>query len=133
MELANAALQQEINAPILGICLGHQALGIAAGMELIRSPNGPVHGAPRSCKHQKTGIFSTLESPTSFTRYNSLSIASTGESPLAVTAHETDTKAVMAIQHTELQIHGVQFHPESVGSKEGLEILKNFLKCKADA
>ena len=133
MELANAALHREITTPILGICLGHQALGLAAGMELTRSPNGPVHGAPRSCKHEKTGLFSTLQSPTSFTRYNSLSITSTDESPFIITAHEIDTNAIMAIQHPELQIHGVQFHPESVGSKEGLELLKNFLISEADA
>ena len=77
MELAHAALDQQITVPVLGICLGHQALGLAAGMELIRSPNGPVHGAPRSCIHQKTGLFSTLQTPSSFTRYNSLSVSYT--------------------------------------------------------
>ena len=133
MELANAALSQQITVPLLGICLGHQALGLAAGMELTRSPNGPVHGAPRSCIHGKTGLFSTLQSPSSFTRYNSLCITSTDESLFTETAHEVDTKIVMAIQHPELQIHGVQFHPESVGSQEGLELLKNFLMCEADA
>ena len=133
MELAHAALKQEIKVPLLGICLGHQALGIAAGMELIRAPNGPVHGAPRSCVHANIGLFSTLQSPTSFTRYNSLSISSKDASPFIETAHEVDTKAIMAIQHPTLQIHGVQFHPESVGSNEGLELLKSFLMCKADA
>lgn len=133
MALANAALNRQITTPVLGICLGHQALGLAAGMELIRSPNGPVHGAPRSCEHQETGLFSTLQSPSTFTRYNSLAITSTDESPFIETAHEVNTKTIMAIQHSELQIHGVQFHPESVGSKEGLEILKNFFMCEADA
>ena len=133
MELAHAALSQQITVPVLGICLGHQALGLAAGMELIRSPNGPVHGAPRSCIHGRTGLFSTLQTPSSFTRYNSLSIVSTDESLFIETAHEVDTKTIMAIQHPELQIHGVQFHPESVGSQEGLELLKNFLMRQADA
>ena len=133
MALAHAALTQQITAPLLGICLGHQALGLAAGMQLIRSPNGPVHGAPRSCVHVNSGLFSTLQSPTLFTRYNSLCITSTEDSPFIETAHEVDTKTVMAIQHPELPIHGIQFHPESVGSKKGLELLKNFLMSEADA
>ncbi len=133
MELAHAVLKQQIKVPLLGICLGHQALGVAAGMELIRAPNGPVHGAPRSCEHTRDGVFSTLQSPTSFTRYNSLAVSTTGASPFIETAHEAVTGAIMAIQHPVLQIHGVQFHPESVGSREGLELLKSFLACKADA
>jgi len=133
MELARSALSGNITTPILGICLGHQALGIAAGMKLVRSPNGPVHGAPRSCLHNQTGIFSTLQSPSLFTRYNSLSIASMEDGPFLETAHEVDTKMVMGIQHSDLHIHGIQFHPESVGSKKGLELLKNFLKIEADA
>ena len=133
MELAHAVLKQQIKVPLLGICLGHQALGVAAGMVLIRAPNGPVHGAPRSCEHTRDGVFSTLQSPISFTRYNSLAVSTTGASPFIETAHEAVTGAIMAIQHPVLQIHGVQFHPESVGSREGLELLKSFLACKADA
>ena len=132
MELARSALSGKIPTPILGICLGHQALGVAAGMELVRSPNGPVHGAPRTCLHDKVGIFSTLQSPSLFTRYNSLCIASMENGPYIETAHEIDTKMVMGIQHPDLQIHGIQFHPESVGSEEGLELLKNFLMVEAD-
>lgn len=133
MELARSALSGKITTPILGICLGHQALGLAAGMELIRSPNGPVHGAPRTCLHNQTGLFSTLQSPSLFTRYNSLCIASMENGPYIETAHEANTKMVMGIQHPDLQIHGIQFHPESVGSQEGLELLKNFLMLEADA
>jgi len=133
MELAHCALSGKISTPILGICLGHQALGLAAGMELIRSPNGPVHGAPRTCLHNQTGLFSTLKSPSLFTRYNSLCIASMENGPYIETAHEIDTEMVMGIKHPSLQIHGIQFHPESVGSKEGLELLKNFLTIEADA
>jgi anthranilate synthase/aminodeoxychorismate synthase-like glutamine amidotransferase len=133
MELARSALSGKITTPILGICLGHQALGIAAGMKLVRSPNGPVHGAPRSCLHNQTGLFSTLQSPSIFTRYNSLCIASMEDGPYIETAHEAGTKMVMGIQHPDLQIHGIQFHPESVGSKEGLELLKSFFVIEADA
>ena len=60
MGLAHSALSGKVPIPILGICLGHQALGMAAGMKLMQSPNGPVHGAPRTCLHNQTGIFSTL-------------------------------------------------------------------------
>ena len=133
MELARSALSGKITTPILGICLGHQALGVAAGMKLIRSPNGPVHGAPRSCLHNQTGLFSTLQSPSLFTRYNSLCIASMEDGPYIETAHEIGTKMVMGIQHPDLQIHGIQFHPESVGSKEGLELLESFFVIEADA
>ncbi|MGY8698361.1 MAG: chorismate-binding protein [Candidatus Poseidoniales archaeon] len=133
MSLAHSALSGKVSIPILGICLGHQALGMAAGMKLVQSPNGPVHGAPRTCLHNQTGIFSTLQSPATFTRYNSLSIASIEDGPYLETAHEADTKMVMGIQHPNAHIHGIQFHPESVGSKEGLELLKNFLALEADA
>ena len=133
MGLAEIALSGEITPPTLGICLGHQALGVAAGMELVRSPNGPVHGAPRECIHTSSGLFSSLSSPSSFTRYNSLSVTSIERSPFTETAHEKGTKAVMGIQHPSLPIHGIQFHPESVGSKDGLELLKFFLMLEADA
>ena len=74
-----------------------------------------------------------MQSPATFTRYNSLSIASIEDGPYLETAHEADTKMVMGIQHPNAHIHGIQFHPESVGSKEGLELLKNFLALEADA
>lgn len=132
MSFAHSALSGKIPTPILGICLGHQALGMAAGMKLVYSPNGPVHGAPRICVHDQTGIFSTLQSPATFTRYNSLCIASMENGPYIETAHEEDTQMVMGIQHPTAHIHGIQFHPESVGSIEGLELLKNFLALEAD-
>ena len=132
MSLAHSALSGKVTAPLLGICLGHQALGMAAGMELVQSPNGPVHGAPRACLHNQTGVFSTLKSPATFTRYNSLSLASMENGTFLETAHEADTQMVMGIRHPNVPIHGIQFHPESVGSKEGLELLKNFLALEAD-
>ena len=132
MGLARSALSGEITTPILGICLGHQALGVAAGMELVHSPNGPVHGAPRACLHSQTGLFSTLQSPAVFIRYNSLCIASMPNGPYIETAHEDGTNMVMGIQHPGAHIHEIQFHPESVGSKEGLELLENFLALEAD-
>ena len=133
MGIAQLAISGKISIPILGICLGHQALGLAGGMALVRSPNGPVHGTPRACAHTNSGLFSTLQSPSLFTRYNSLSITSIEGGPYIETAHEVGTDIVMGIQHPELQIHGIQFHPESVGSQEGLVLLKNFLMLEADA
>jgi anthranilate synthase/aminodeoxychorismate synthase-like glutamine amidotransferase len=133
MAVANAALSEEISVPVLGICLGHQAIGMAAGMEVVRSAGGPVHGSPRQCEHQETGLFSGIESPTLFTRYNSLCVMASEPTCLVETAIETDSRMVMGLQHEALPIHSVQFHPESVGSRHGLTLLQNFLSIEADA
>ena len=133
MAVAHAALSEDITVPILGICLGHQAIGMAAGMEIVRSTGGPIHGSPRRCEHQANGIFSGIESPTLFTRYNSLCVVTSGPTSLVETAYEVGNRMVMALQHEALPIHSVQFHPESVGSRHGLTLLQNFLSIEADA
>jgi len=102
-------------------------------MEVVRSAGGPVHGSPRQCEHQETGLFSGIESPTLFTRYNSLCVMASEPTCLVETAIETDSRMVMGLQHEALPIHSVQFHPESVGSRHGLTLLQNFLSIEADA
>ncbi|MBT5025598.1 MAG: hypothetical protein HON05_02415 [Euryarchaeota archaeon] len=133
MAIASAALSGEISIPLLGICLGHQAIGMAAGMEILRPENGPVHGSPRQCVHDGVGLFSGIESPTPFTRYNSLCVIQSHPSQLVETAVEEGSQMIMGLHHETLPIHSVQFHPESVGSRHGLQLLQNFLSIEADA
>lgn len=112
--------------PILGVCLGHQALGQAFGGEVVRAPV-PVHGKLSEITHQATGIFHGINGPFRATRYHSLVV---GRDPmpeeLTVTA-ETEDRLVMGLAHKRLPAHGVQFHPESIASEHGHRILQNFL------
>jgi anthranilate synthase component II len=112
--------------PIFGVCLGHQAIGQAFGGRIERAP-APMHGKVSEIRHDGRGVFVGLPSPLRATRYHSLTIAP-GSMPdcLEVTA-QTDDGVIMGIRHKELPLHGVQFHPESIESEHGHEILKNFL------
>lgn len=133
MTIARCAVSGKINTPVLGICLGHQAIGMADGMNLVRDSNGPIHGSPRACHHSQKNLFQSIESPASFTRYNSLCLTSNPNGILIETAHEAESETVMALRHPSLPVYGVQFHPESIGSKDGLHLLQNFLQVQADA
>ena len=112
--------------PILGVCLGHQAIGQAFGGEVVRAPS-PVHGKLSHVRHQGAGVFRGINGPFKATRYHSL-VVERGSLPetLGVTA-ETDDGLVMGLAHETLPVHGVQFHPESIASEHGHLILKNFL------
>ena len=112
--------------PILGVCLGHQAIGDAFGGKVIRAPV-PMHGKLSEIRHQGQGIFRGINGPFKATRYHSL-IVERANLPrdLSVTA-ETDDGVTMGLAHTRLPVHGVQFHPESIASDHGHLILKNFL------
>jgi anthranilate synthase component 2 len=112
--------------PILGVCLGHQAIGDAFGGKVIRAPV-QVHGKLSAIRHQGQGIFRGINGPFKATRYHSL-IVERGTLPreLSVTA-DTDDGLIMGLSHTRLPVHGVQFHPESIASDHGHLILKNFL------
>ncbi|MDW8436481.1 MAG: aminodeoxychorismate/anthranilate synthase component II [Chloroherpetonaceae bacterium] len=112
--------------PILGVCLGHQAIGQALGGKVIRAPK-PMHGKVSKIHHDGKGIFKGVENPFDATRYHSLVVerASLPES-LAVTAW-TDDGIIMGIESEERKLYGVQFHPESIMTLEGKKILKNFL------
>ena len=116
--------------PILGVCLGHQAIGQAFGGEVVRAPV-PVHGKLSDINHAASGIFRGINGPFRATRYHSLVVdRDTLPGELAVTA-ETDDRLVMGLAHKRLPVHGVQFHPESIASEHGHLILRNFLDLAA--
>ncbi|PKU25769.1 anthranilate synthase component II [Telmatospirillum siberiense] len=112
--------------PLLGVCLGHQAIGQAFGGKVIRAPQ-PVHGKTSAIHHLGSGLFNGLPSPFEATRYHSLLVDRQSlPSCLEVTAW-TEDGLIMALAHKELNIHGVQFHPESIASQHGHRMLENFL------
>ncbi len=112
--------------PILGVCLGHQAIGQAFGGDVIRAPV-PVHGKLSEMSHEGKGIFRGINAPFRATRYHSLVVdRATLPDELSVTA-ETDDGLIMALEHKTRPVHGVQFHPESIASEHGHLMLKNFL------
>jgi anthranilate synthase/aminodeoxychorismate synthase-like glutamine amidotransferase len=114
--------------PLLGVCLGHQAIGLAFGAEVIRAPL-PIHGKTSTVEHTGTGVFSGLTSAFQAGRYHSLVVSEpTLPAELEVTARTKDDWLVMGLRHRALPIHGVQFHPESVLTNEGRRILRNFLE-----
>ena len=116
--------------PILGVCLGHQAIGQAFGGEVVRAPS-PVHGKTCDIRHEGGSVFRGINGPFKATRYHSLVVRrETIPDALQVTA-ETDDKLIMGLSHKSLPIHGVQFHPESIASEHGHLILKNFLDLAA--
>jgi anthranilate synthase component 2 len=116
--------------PILGVCLGHQAIGEAFGGRVVRAPT-PVHGKLSDIRHHGSGIFRGINGPFRATRYHSLVVERDGlPSDLAVTA-DTDDGLIMGLEHRSLPVHGVQFHPESIASEHGHVLLKNFLDLAA--
>jgi anthranilate synthase component 2 len=117
--------------PILGVCLGHQAIGDVYGGDVIRAPV-PMHGKISVIRHGGNGVFRGINGPFSATRYHSLVIdRGTLPADLAVTA-ETDDGLIMAVSHKTHPVHGVQFHPESILSEHGSVILRNFLDLASD-
>jgi anthranilate synthase component 2 len=116
--------------PILGVCLGHQAIGQAFGGRVVRAPR-PVHGKLSEVRHHGASVFRGINGPFKATRYHSL-VVERGTMPetLNVTA-ETDDGLIMGLAHKTLPVHGVQFHPESIASEHGHLMLKNFLDLAA--
>ena len=113
--------------PMLGVCLGHQAIGQAFGGQVLRAP-APMHGKVSAIRHSGTGLFEGLPSPFNATRYHSLIVASESlPACLEITA-QTDDGLIMALRHRSHAIFGVQFHPESIASQYGHDILRNFLR-----
>lgn len=112
--------------PILGVCLGHQAIGAAFGGDIIRAPR-LMHGKTSSIHHDGKTIFSGLPNPFEATRYHSLIIKrETIPDCLEITAW-TDSGEIMGVRHTEFAVEGVQFHPESILTASGKDLLRNFL------
>ncbi len=124
--LALVEAAAETKTPLLGVCLGHQAIGQAFGGTVVRHSE-IVHGKMGIMHHQGTGVFAGLPTPFEATRYHSL-VVDRGSVPdtLEINA-ELEDGTIMGLRHRELPIHGVQFHPESIASEHGHALLKNFL------
>lgn len=132
ISLALVAACAAARRPLLGICLGHQAIAEAFGGRIERAP-APMHGKTSAISHDGGGVFAGLPSPFTATRYHSLTVARAGlPGSLAITAETTDG-TIQALAHRRLPIHGVQFHPESVASAHGHKLLGNFLALATSA
>ena len=128
IELAAACIER--NYPLLGVCLGHQAIALACGSTVERT--FPVHGKVAAVRHDGSGLFERLPSPFSATRYHSLAVPDP-RPPLIANAW-SDDGTVMAMRHERAPVHGIQFHPESVASEHGKAILSKFLSiCHSNA
>ena len=116
----------ETKTPLIGVCLGHQSIGQAFGGKVVRC-HEIVHGKMGQMKHTGSGLFAGLPSPFAATRYHSLVVdRATLPDCLNITA-ELEDGTIMGLEHRDLPIHGVQFHPESIASEHGHALLKNFL------
>lgn len=116
--------------PLLGVCLGHQAIGHAFGGKVVRAPV-PVHGKLSEIHHTGTGVFRGVNGPFLATRYHSLVVERASMPSALIVNAETEDRLVMGMMHESLPIHGVQFHPESIASQHGHLMLKNFLELAA--
>ena len=113
--------------PILGVCLGHQAIGAAFGGKIIRAPK-LFHGKTSEIKHDGKGIFRSVENPLTATRYHSLIVERKSLPRELVVTAETKDGVIMGLRHRKYKVEGVQFHPESVLTETGKQILRNFLE-----
>ena len=117
--------------PILGVCLGHQAIGAVFGGSVVRAA-APMHGKTSTIEHDGRGVFAGIPGPFIASRYHSLVVAEEGlPAELEVSARTKEDGTIMGLRHRTLPIHGVQFHPESILTGEGRTMLRNFLDGKA--
>jgi anthranilate synthase/aminodeoxychorismate synthase-like glutamine amidotransferase len=115
------------SVPLLGVCLGHQAIGMAFGGSVVRAIS-PMHGKTSTIKHDGRGVFAGIASPFTVARYHSLVVERNGfPADLEISAETEEDGTVMALRHRQFPIHGVQFHPESIMTREGPHLLRNFL------
>ncbi|QDI75873.1 MULTISPECIES: anthranilate synthase component II [Leisingera] len=124
--LALTEAAAETGTPLLGVCLGHQTIGQAFGGKVVRC-HEIVHGKMGQMHHNNTGVFKDLPSPFEATRYHSLVVERDSLPDCLEITAELDDGTIMGLQHKDLPIHGVQFHPESIASEHGHALLKNFL------
>jgi anthranilate synthase/aminodeoxychorismate synthase-like glutamine amidotransferase len=118
--------------PILGVCLGHQAIGAVFGGSVIRAAV-PMHGKTSTIEHDGRGIFTGMTEPFLASRYHSLIVSDEGLPPaLEVTARTKEDRTIMGLRHRSWPVHGVQFHPESILTGEGHRLLRNFLEGRLD-
>ena len=118
--------------PILGVCLGHQAIGAVFGGQVVRA-GVPMHGKTSLIEHNGRGVFSGMSESFAASRYHSLVVAEEGlPDDLEVTARTRDDRIIMGLRHRRWPVHGVQFHPESILTGEGHKLLRNFLEGKLD-
>ena len=129
IEIVNAAIEK--HKPLLGVCLGHQAIGAALGGKVSRAPE-LLHGKTSQVQHKNEGVFKDLKSPFRATRYHSLAIETPSvPEDLLVTA-TTESGVIMGVKHKSAPIEGVQFHPESVLTEGGHRLLANWLETCGD-
>jgi anthranilate synthase component 2 len=128
LDMVHACAEREI--PLLGVCLGHEAIGQAMGGKVVRAPE-PMHGKLSAIQHNGSGVFADLESPFRSTRYHSLVIERDSMPDCLEISAETDDGVIMGLAHRSLPLHGVQFHPESIASENGHKLLKNFLSLSS--
>lgn len=126
------ALAAARRVPLLGVCLGHQSIGQAFGGEVIRAPY-PVHGKTSPVYHANTDLFAGLPNPFTATRYHSLIVRKATLPDCLVATAWTEDEIVMGLRHATLPIFGVQFHPESIATSHGHDILRNFLQLAREA
>ena len=121
--------------PLLGVCLGHQAIGAAFGGEVVRAKN-LMHGKTSAVEHDGQTIFRGLESPMTATRYHSLIVREEGlprDLEVSAWTHDQDgTRVIMGLRHRKFPVEGVQFHPESVLTNEGKKLVANFLELRRE-
>ncbi len=113
--------------PILGVCLGHQVIGQAFGAKIINAKK-PMHGKTSKIIHNNRGIFKGIKSNLVGTRYHSLVIDQKTLSEDFIITAKTEDNIIMGIMHKNFNLHGVQFHPESIKTSEGIKLIKNFIK-----
>ncbi|MDE1882739.1 MAG: aminodeoxychorismate/anthranilate synthase component II [Rhodospirillales bacterium] len=113
--------------PLFGVCLGHQSIGQAFGGQVVRAPE-PVHGKTSPVFHDNTDVFEGLPNPFTATRYHSLIVQRASLPASLVPTAWTEDGVIMGLRHAELPIYGVQFHPESIATSHGHDILRNFLR-----
>ena len=122
----------QISKPLLGVCLGHQAIGVAYGATVSRAPE-LLHGKTSVVLHDSSGVLTDIPTPFTATRYHSLAIEEGTLPPEVVVTGRSESGVVMSIKHKSLPIHGVQFHPESVLTEHGYQMLGNWLVECGDA
>jgi len=112
--------------PILGVCLGHQIIGQAFGGKIIRAKN-LMHGKTSKIKHDKKGLLKNIQNNFEATRYHSLVVDRKSFPKSLIITAETKNKTIMGLMHKDYDLHGFQFHPESINTKIGIKLIKNFI------